>query len=121
MLRESAAILILSLLIFFIMVRSRHVGYAVAVTPLLVLPGAHLVLLGCLYFAKDTILGVRTAAISGFVDMLAVVVTVVLIAVISRRVESSKNRKIYLLAFTAYTVLLGWVYIWESLQVIIVK
>ncbi len=121
MLPESAAILILSFLIFFIMLRSRHVGYAVAVTPLFVLPGAHLVLLGILFFTHDTVFGVRTAAIKGFVDMLAVVISVVLIAIISRRIGSSKNRKFYLLALTAYTVLLGWVFIWDSLQGIIMQ
>ncbi len=120
MLRESIAILVLELLMVLILVRSKHPGYALSILPLAILPGAHLLVLLVQRLMGETVFGVRTAAIRGFVDMLAVVGSVLAIVLISRKIDSAKNRKLYLLALIIYTVLLGWIFIWNSLQMIIV-
>ncbi len=114
---ETAAILALYLLIFILLLRKKHIGYALAVVWLSILPGAHL-LFGLLFFTPfASFLPIPFASMHAFVDLLATVATVVAIVLFSQKIESPKNKRIYLFSLTGYSVLLGWAYLWNNLSV----
>ncbi len=108
---ESVAILSLYLLIFILLLRKKHPGYAFSVVWLSLLPCAHL-LFGLLSFTPfANVFPVPFSTVQGFVDLLATVISVAAIAMFSRKIESLKNRRIYLFSLIGYSVLLGWAYL----------
>ncbi len=112
---ETAAILALYLLIFVLLLRKKHIGYALSVVWLSILPCAHL-FFGLLSFSPlPSALPISYHVVQAFVDLLATVVTVVAIVLFSRKIDSTSNRRIYLFSLTTYSVLLGWAYLWNSL------
>ncbi len=113
--RESAAILALYLLIFVLLIRKKHIGYALSVVWLSLLPCVHL-LFGFLSFSPlPALLPASYATVQGFADLVATVVSVVAIVLFSRKIESVKNRRIYLVSLVGYSVLLGWAYLFNGL------
>ncbi len=116
MLRESIAILVIGLLLVVVLARAKYYNYAVGITPIMVLPALHLVIRGILYLTKGVFFGVRPQVVIGFVDLLAVVTTGVLIMLFSPKFETKTNRRLYQMMMSVYTVLMGWAYIYNTLQ-----
>lgn len=116
MLRESVAILVIGVLMLAVLARARYYNYAVGVTPILVLPVIHLIIRGVLYLTKGAFFGVRQQVVIGFVDLLAVVGSGILIMALSQRIESKSNRRLYQIMMIVYTVVMGWAYIYNTLQ-----
>ncbi len=116
MLRESVAILVIGVLLVVVLARAKYYSYAIGITPMLVLPTLHLIVIGILYLTKGVFFGIRQQVVIGFVDLLAVVATGVLIMVFSPRIETKSNRRLYQIMMSVYTVLLGWAFIYNTLQ-----
>lgn len=116
MIRESVAILVIGVLMLAVLARAKYFNYVVAVTPILVLPVAHLIIRGVLHLSKGAFFGVRQQVVIGFVDLLAVLGTGILIMALSQKIESKATRRVYQVMLIGYTVILGWAYIYNTLQ-----
>lgn len=120
MIQESFAILLVCLLLVIVFSRSKHPGYLVGTLPIAIIPIAHLLISLLLRFSKGTFLGFRAAIVAAFVDVLALVITCALVVVFSTKIESPKNRNIYLVMMLAYSLLLGWAYIYNSVRPLLI-
>ncbi|MGD9559857.1 MAG: hypothetical protein AB7V55_04535 [Oscillospiraceae bacterium] len=120
MIREGIAVLLIGVLLVFAYLRTKHYGYAVAVLPVCFIPVGHLLINLILYMTKGAFFfGIRPAVVIAFTDLLTLAITCVSIVVISRRIESKHNRRLYLAAMLAYSVLLGWAFIFSSVFIIL--
>ena len=115
MIRESVAVLVIGVLLVVVLARAKYNSYAIGMTPILVLPVFHLIIRGILYLSKGAFFGVRQQVVIGFVDLLAVIVSGVLIMAFSQKIESKTNRRLYQIMMIVYTVVLGWAYIYNTL------
>lgn len=120
MMQESVAILVIGVLLAAVFVRSKHYGYALAVVPVLFLPVLHLLIRMVLYFSKGVFFGIRPAVITAFVDFIAIALACVFTVLFSRRIQARRTRAIYLIMMLAYTVILGWVYVFTALRILFV-
>ena len=115
MVRESIAILIIGVIIFFMFLRSKHYGYAMACLPVFIIPVLHLIIMGVLYFSRGAFFGLTPAVAVAATDGIALLASGVLIVVFSCGIQSKRNRTIYLAIMLVYTILLGWAYIYTTL------
>ncbi len=118
MVRESIAILVICLLLLAASLRAKHVGYALAVLPVGIIPLGHLIMSGVLFASQGQFFGVRPSVVMAFSDLVSLAVACVVVVLIGLRIQSKRNRTIYLVVLLLYTVLLGWLYLYSSLQII---
>ncbi len=119
MIRESIAIAAIGLLLLTAFMRSRHYGYMVASLPVLILPVAHLFTRGILYVARNQFFGLRPQVVMAFGDVLGLVAGCVVVGVVANKIVSKKARAVYLAVILPFTLLLGWIYIYSSLHVLL--
>lgn len=118
MVRESVAILVVGVLLLGVFIRSRHPGYALGVLPITFIPLGHLIIRGVLYVSRQQFFGIRPAVVTAFADLLALAVSCAVIFLFGHRIQSKRNRMLYLLIMLTYTVLMGWVYIFTTISVL---
>lgn len=116
MIPESIAVLIVSLLLLFTCLRSKHVGYAVAVLPVGFLPLVYLIMSFILYVSNGMFFGFRPAIVIAFSIVLALAVACGMVVHISGRIASKRSQFIYRIVMLVFLALLGWTYVYYSLQ-----
>ena len=119
MIQESIAILFLCLLLVVALWRFRYGKYILFFLPVGIIPLSHLIAWGLLFLPKGIFFGVQPGIIMAFTKLLAIVISCIVITLLSRRIHSKRNRRMYLVASVSYTLLLGWAYIFNSIQLIL--
>ncbi len=119
MIRESIAIAAIGLLLLTAFMRSRHYGYMVASLPVIILPVAHLLTRVILYLAQNQLFSLRPQVATAFGDVLGLVASCVVVGVVASKIPSKKTRSVYLAVILPFTLLLGWIYIYSSLAVLL--
>lgn len=115
MVAESVAILIIGVLLLVAFLRTRHYGYAVAVIPVSIIPLFNLLARGIVYATGGGFFGIRPAVVMGFINLLGLALGCALTVFVGFRIQSKRNRGVYLGVMLAYTIILGWSYIYTSL------
>lgn len=116
MIAESFAILIIGVLLLITFLHKRHPGYALATLPVFFVPAGHLIITLVLKISKDRFFGIRPFMVVAFADVLALALSCVFVVVFSKNVQSKKIRSLYLITMLAYSVLLGWAYLYNTLS-----
>lgn len=116
MIQESIAVLLVGVILLVVFIRSKHYGYALGVSPLLVLPVFHLLIRGILLATGGRFFGLRQAVVVAFVDVLAIAVTCAFIAIIGGRIQSKTNKGLYIAMMMVYSILLGWAFAFNTLK-----
>ena len=119
MIRESIAILLVCAIMLATFIRSKNFGYALAVVPVGGIPLLHILAAAAIHFFPNGVFGARPAVAMAFVDVIALAATCVVIVRIALRIQSKKNRRIYNCLMLGFTILLGWVYILNSLRALL--
>lgn len=109
---ECLAILVILLMTSFVFLRAHKVDYAALTAILLVVPAVHL--LGELFgSALAQMLSVREVPFRVALDMVAVVVSCVMLGFGCNKLPAGKQRKGFLLLASAYSILLTWIFIFN--------
>lgn len=115
-LRESFAVLLVGLILIVVFVRSKHYGFALAAMPVMLIPVGHLLIRLVLYLTKGSFFGARPPMVIAFTDVLSLALSCVFVVLFSRVFQSRRNRGLYLVTLLAYNILLGWAYIYNALD-----
>ncbi|MDL2294907.1 hypothetical protein LJC60_09850 [Ruminococcaceae bacterium OttesenSCG-928-D13] len=116
MVAESIAILLVGLLLIGSFARSKHPGYMLGALPVCIIPAAHLIIIGVLAISKQRFFGIRPAMVTAFADVVAVILSCLFIVIFSQRIQSKKNRNLYMVIMLVYTLLIGWSYIYTTVS-----
>lgn len=119
MVRESVAIIIIGLMFAAMFIRSKQYSYMVASLPIFFIPIAYLIGRAILYFSGGSFFGVRPPLVLAFAILVGLVASCVLIVFSSWRISPVRNQRLYQVTLLVYVVILGWVYIYNSLKVIL--
>ena len=117
MIPESAVIIVIYLILLTAFLRTKHIGYAVVTLPVVIIPFAHLIAQGILFATDGNVFNIHMSIVLAFVDVIALCLTCVMIVLMSHRIQSTTNRKVYLTLMIIYTVILGWIYIFDNIHV----
>lgn len=104
MVAESFAVIIIVAAICFIYIRARRIPYVVAVIPLALVPGVHL-LVQALDRPISKILPLSQLEIAAGADLLAALLACLCFGIFSTRFTDVINRRVYLITCTAFTVI----------------
>ncbi len=91
----------------------------VASLPVIFLPGAHLLVRGMLYVAGGRFFSLRPQVVTAFGDMLGLVASCVVVGIVANKIPQKKTRALYLVVILPFTLLLGWIYIYSGLRVLL--
>lgn len=119
MLRESFAMLLVGVLLLGTCLRSKHYGYALAVVPVTGIPFLHLLVAGVLYLSQGAFFGVRPAIVMAFGDLMGAIISCVFVMIFSQNFQSKTSRWVYRLVMLLYILIIGWVYIFQSLSALL--
>lgn len=119
MVSESIAIIFVWLVLFIAFLRAKHIGYAVAVLPITFTPFMYLTARGILLLSDSWLFGTRPSVALAFINFVVVVISCAVIVIIGGHIDSKRNRRLYLVTMLSYTILLGWAYIFNSLQAVL--
>lgn len=113
---ESVAILGITLCILVVFVRSGNADYAVAATPLLIVPAVNLVgVLAARLGGGAPVWGDQFFLIRCFLDVAGVAVACGLIVLFSGKVKNRRKKGLYVGICSAYCILLTCAYIYNTL------
>lgn len=116
MIREGIAVLIIVALLILVYLRKKHYGYVLAAAPLAIIPAVHLLINLVMHLNRGRFFGIRPAVVMAFTDLLALVATCVVIVIIGQRMALKRSRNIYIGFMLAYSIILGWAFIYENLE-----
>lgn len=112
---ESVVILLACVLMATAFARSKYIGSIMSLLPISFIPLAHLLTAGILRLTNGAFFGVRPMIVHAFADVIALVVTCAFIVYLGHRIKSKLARSVYLVVMLGYSVIIGWVYILNSL------
>lgn len=116
MVAESVAIVVVCVLMVVAVGKSRFPKAVAIITPVAILPVLHLLASGLVRLAKGRVLGVRGSVAIAFVDVIALGLTCALIVVLGRHISNKTAKRAYYIVMVGYSVLMGWVYVFNTLQ-----
>ena len=102
MIPECFGIIIIVIVLVIDLLRRRRISYALSTVPLIILPVVHLL---ALFFGSHTKLNADLTIIIS--DIAAAFITVALLAIRQMKFVSTKNRMLYLIGCTVYTVIVA--------------
>ncbi len=114
MVTECVAILLIVLFIEFILVRTKHIDYAVSVMPTLIVPSTHLLAVFTMFATGKLFLISRPEIVLAFVDIISLSITCALFALFSFKIKSKKTRHIYLWTMVGYSIILTSAFIYQT-------
>lgn len=116
MLVESVSILAVCLLMLVVFMRSRFSKAIFSILPIAIIPLAHILVTGVVYLAKGQVWGFRGLVVVAFIDAIALGITCAVIVYIAQKIANKLSRRLYKIVMVGYSVIIGWVYIFTTLQ-----
>lgn len=118
MVTECVAILAISLCMIGMFVRTGHGDYALATTPILLVPLTHLLALPVSWWTDSLIVSFPPESIVAFADIGAVAVTGLLIMFFSGKIKSPKIKKLYVTVLGGYSIVLACTFVHRTMAVL---
>lgn len=118
MVTECVAILAISLCMIGMFVRTGHGDYALATTPILIVPAVHLLALPVSWWTDPMIASFPPQSIVAFADIGAVAVTGLLIMFFSGKIKSPKIKKLYVAVLGGYSIVLACTFVHRTMAVL---
>ena len=112
---ESIAIFSITLCILAVFVRSDNADYAVAVSPLLIVPAANLIGWPIASLVNNMMTGNQLYLVRCFVDVLGVATACGLIVLFSGKIKNNKKKRLYIWMCSFYCIVLTCVFIYNTL------
>ena len=114
MIVESVAIFGITLCILAVFVRSDNADYAMATTPLLIVPAANLLGLPIAKLVNGLLPGNQLHLVRCFADVLGVAAACGLIVLFSGKIKNRKKKQLYIWMCSFYCLVLSCVFIYNS-------
>lgn len=113
---ESISVLAILICLFVVFIRAQRPDFAVSITPIMILPFAHLVALGILKAAVYLLPFSSYFVCLAFVDIAALAISSALLLLCSGKIKSKRNKRFYLIVLAGYNVILTCAYVYQTLQ-----
>lgn len=115
MIIESISILAILLCMVVVFVRAQRIDYAISITPIMLLPAAHLFALICMRLAKYSVPFTSYRVIIAFVDIASLAVSSGLLLLFSSKIKSKRNKRLYIIMLSGYNIILTCAYVHQIL------
>lgn len=113
---ESISILAILCCLLVVFIRAHRPDYAISITPIMILPFAHLVALGILKAAVILLPFSSYYICLAFVDIAALAISSALLLLFSVKIKSKRNKRLYIMMLAGYNVILTCAYVYQTLQ-----
>lgn len=115
MVSESVVILVICVLMCGAFFRSKYFKSILSLLPIAVIPAVYLFARGVLFLLRKRIPPHYMQLTLAFILVLAVISTCVFFVLLGSRVSHKAARRVYLGVMIVYSLVIGWVYIFDSM------
>ncbi len=116
MITESISIVLIVLIIIFMLIRTKHIDYALSVLPTLIIPSGHILVGFALFAMRDIYAPLRPGMVFAFADTVLLAVTCALFALFSHKIKNKRTRNVYVWTMIGYSVILTWAFIHQTIS-----